>query len=123
MFKYARINLLKTRKFDVVNEIQEMGFMVSHAPLSNKCEPEPNTIYVDADFDDLLVVPATIATTIRKSKLVTDGKLVFEDKWNYLSVKVLADLALSCGPNPTILDVRAGTGKSSLEVLNFKHVF
>jgi 16S rRNA C967 or C1407 C5-methylase (RsmB/RsmF family) len=64
-------------------------------------------IYIDDDFDDLLVIPPAIFSDINSSKLVTDGLLIFQDK---ASMFCPAQLKSMLKKGDVVIDARAGCG-------------
>ncbi|TPX31254.1 hypothetical protein SmJEL517_g05356 [Synchytrium microbalum] len=107
MPKYVRVNLLKTTPTKVADLLRKAGF---HVDLSQKdvSAESPDTIVGDSQFDDLLIVPATVFNDLKAHEIMTDGLLIFQDKASAFAPRQLASLLHKSGAH--IIDARAGCG-------------
>jgi hypothetical protein len=89
MPKTLRINRLKIEPVALAEALRESGYYVHlgtydtiptrlyrYCMISSSVLQE--VIYLDDDFDDLLVIPPQHFADIKKSKLLESGKLIFQ---------------------------------------------
>jgi hypothetical protein len=82
MPKTIRINTQIANSKSIFKSLQELGFPAVPEPLS--CLPRhhrdnaANIIYIDDDFDDLLVIPAPIFGELKSERLLNDGSLILQ---------------------------------------------
>ncbi|KAJ3275849.1 putative 28S rRNA (cytosine-C(5))-methyltransferase [Terramyces sp. JEL0728] len=110
--KTLRINRLKTGKKELTKKIKDLGYFVEMETLNSIPDEICNRhidqlIYLDDDFDDLLVIPPSIYAEIKAGPLVTEGYLIFQDK---ASMYCPQQVAAYITKGMHILDARAGCG-------------
>ncbi|KAJ3268833.1 putative 28S rRNA (cytosine-C(5))-methyltransferase [Borealophlyctis nickersoniae] len=114
MPKCLRVNLPKVTREFVVEELRHMGYPVEYAPpkMDNRAaRTDKPAIYFDPDFDNLLVVPSEYFSEIKGSKIVTEGRLIFQDKASCWGPQHLKPLLTD---TTQIIDARAGCGTKTL---------
>ncbi|KAJ3322853.1 putative methyltransferase nsun7 [Boothiomyces sp. JEL0866] len=108
--KTLRINRLKVGKKELTKKIKDLGYFVEMETLNNIPDEICNRhidrlIYLDEDFDDLLIIPPAIYAEIKAGPLVTEGYLIFQDK---ASMYCPQQVASYINKGMHILDARAG---------------
>ncbi|TPX43185.1 hypothetical protein SeLEV6574_g05196 [Synchytrium endobioticum] len=107
MHKCVRVNLLRTTPSEVSDMLRNAGF---HVDLSQPPSlHETQAILSDPDFDDLLVVPASIFNDLKSHDIMTSGLLIFQDKASAYAPRQLVSL-LPTHTGLSIMDARAGCG-------------
>ncbi|ORY48086.1 S-adenosyl-L-methionine-dependent methyltransferase [Rhizoclosmatium globosum] len=113
MSKTLRINFLKTSKSQITEELRAAGYKVK---LQGRNTPESSLpsiasnedcICVDELFNDFLVIPTEFFSDIKSSSVVTEGKLIFQDKASAYGIRHLTSLIAE---TDHIIDARAGCG-------------
>ncbi|KAI8906764.1 S-adenosyl-L-methionine-dependent methyltransferase [Gorgonomyces haynaldii] len=94
MPKTVRMNMINTNRHLVFKRLNDLGDL-------------ENVIYVDDDFEDLLIVPGGLFGAIKASELVSSGLLVFQDKASMYGPKILEKLIRR---GQTVIDAKAGCG-------------
>ncbi|KAJ3373954.1 putative 28S rRNA (cytosine-C(5))-methyltransferase [Kappamyces sp. JEL0680] len=111
MLKTLRVNSLKCSRKDIAQKLQAAGYKVCMAKYNDVPwelkETAANLIYLDDDFDDLLVIPSALFSDIKSSALVRDGYLIFQDKASMYCPLQMKDMVKA---GDTVLDARAGCG-------------
>ncbi|KAJ3209940.1 putative methyltransferase nsun7 [Entophlyctis luteolus] len=110
MSKTLRINYLKTNKSQVLDEIKAAGFNVktTRASISDPADlASGNFIRIDDMFNDFLVIPTEYFSDIKNSPVVTEGRLIFQDKASAYGIRHLTSLI---SETDHIIDTRAGCG-------------
>lgn len=69
------MNTLVGTLSQVLSELQTSGYELVDEPVG---EPVGKHMHIDADISNVLVLPT--ATDLHASKLVTEGKLILQDK-------------------------------------------
>ncbi|KAJ3251106.1 hypothetical protein HDU77_006135 [Chytriomyces hyalinus] len=114
MSKTVRINFLKTNKNQVAEDLRAAGFKVK---LARSSDPDVNSsssaeecISVDDMFSDFLVIPTGLFADIKGCPILTEGKLIFQDKASAYGIRHLTSLIAE---TDQIIDSRAGCGINS----------
>ncbi|KAI8610454.1 S-adenosyl-L-methionine-dependent methyltransferase [Chytriomyces sp. MP71] len=113
MPKMVRINFLKTNKNQVAEELRLAGFKVRLTkPTEFYTFPTDadDCITVDDMFSDFLVIPTALFSDIKSSPILTEGKLIFQDKASAYGIRHLTTLIAE---TDKIIDTRAGCGINS----------
>jgi 16S rRNA C967 or C1407 C5-methylase (RsmB/RsmF family) len=105
MPKTLRINYLQTSLEEIEHEFEILGLKFSREETSDS-----DCMYLDNDFPELIVVPSIYFGDLKTTSLVTEGKLVFQDKASMYAPKHLVNSLLSTYPKAEIIDARSGCG-------------
>jgi 16S rRNA C967 or C1407 C5-methylase (RsmB/RsmF family) len=105
MPKTLRINSLQTTLDQIEQEFDNLGFKFSRDPTT-----DIETMYLDEDFPELIVVPSIYFGELKASPLVTEGRLIFQDKASMYAPKHLVHSLASTYPKAEIIDARSGCG-------------
>ncbi|KND03793.1 uncharacterized protein SPPG_08917 [Spizellomyces punctatus DAOM BR117] len=108
MPKCLRINKYKTTRRAILEELTRSRSSINAS----------NDIVVDPDFEDLLVVSPERFAEIKASRIVNDGKLIFEEKASFWCPRYIRSLLpeLASQGEVQILDARAGCGTRALHL-------
>jgi 16S rRNA C967 or C1407 C5-methylase (RsmB/RsmF family) len=118
MPKTLRINSLKTNRKEIEEKLRKMGYSAHLVKFSELREEQQeyilfhdsnieNVIYLDDDFEDLLIIPSRLLGDLKSSTLVEQGYLIFQDK---ASVYCTEQLKSFIQKGDHIIDARAGCG-------------
>ncbi|KAI9352890.1 S-adenosyl-L-methionine-dependent methyltransferase [Obelidium mucronatum] len=115
MSKTVRINFLKTSKTQIAEDLRAAGYKVKlngRTNTSEQASPYPTSssddcICMDDLFNDFLVIPTEFFSDIKSSSVVTEGKLIFQDKASAYGIRHLTSLIAE---TDKIIDTRAGCG-------------
>ncbi|KAJ3417169.1 hypothetical protein HDV05_006375 [Chytridiales sp. JEL 0842] len=115
----AKENLAASRE-EVAQELRESGYKVELSPIPTEnidyddddeaeeaARRMKDCIYLDDTFDDLMVIPTELFSEIKSGNIVTEGRLVFQDKASVYAIKHAASLLKD---NDHVIDTRAGCG-------------
>lgn len=131
--RYARVNTLAVALDVVEQELSSRNFVIrdipdekdNHSPeklVWDSSETKKIVVYRDSMVPDLLLFPP--GTDLHSDPLVTNGRLVLQDKASCFSALALADLmkdhpsssALRESDRPTVIDGCAAPGNKSLHI-------
>jgi 16S rRNA C967 or C1407 C5-methylase (RsmB/RsmF family) len=105
MPKTLRINYHQTSLEEIEHEFENLGLKFSREETS-----DADCMYLDDDFPELIVVPSIYFGDLKATPLVTEGKLVFQDKASMYAPKHLVNSLASTNPKAEIIDARSGCG-------------
>ncbi|KAJ3041729.1 hypothetical protein HDV00_008817 [Rhizophlyctis rosea] len=113
MPNHARVNALRSTTEGVAQTLIGMGYPVELRQRSTRPEGEDPVIRLDENFEDVFVIPSQFCNDIKNSKLVEDGRLVFQDKASLWATQHLAGQLTG---TIEIIDARAGCGTKTSQL-------
>lgn len=105
MRKYLRINYSRTTLEQVQKELGEYGFKFKAEQYLND---DSETLYLDEDFSDLIVIPSVYFADLKSKPIVEEGRLIFQDKASLYAPRYIASFLKD--KSGEIIEARSGCG-------------